>query len=141
MEKKEKFETVVIDSKDSEYLVELEMLPGCIAMGWYSKNPYTVLQSGVDKCLGYPEDVPIGVGDLCLYADDGFFYVITPDQDTEKDEYERVKPLVIEWFKKFYEEHRAIFHKEMKENLRENHDFLQQNLDRGMRCWQEEDTE
>ena len=139
MNKKEKFDIIVVDSRDSEYLVELEMLPGVTSMGFYSKKPYEIIQAGVDELLGYPEGVPIGIGDLCLYCADGIFYVLTPDQETEKEEYNRVKPLVIEWFKKFYVEHKEVFHKEIKLYLEENKEYMEEELANGAPCWEDKE--
>jgi len=133
--KKDEYEEVIIEKQDSNYLVQLSFFPGAISIRWCSKRPYDLIQADVDGILGFPQNVPIGIGDLCLYSLEGSFYVMTPDQETEKEEYNRVKPLVIEWFKKFYAKHKEVFHKEIIAYLEENKEYMEEELANGVPCW------
>ncbi|MCL2599477.1 MAG: hypothetical protein FWD76_06205 [Firmicutes bacterium] len=135
----DKYEKLVIDRQDPDYLVQLSFCPQSISLEWYSKKPYDVLQSCVDELLGYPQNVPIGVEDLFMCSADGFFFAGILDQDTESEDYQRVKPLVIEWFKKFYAEHKEIFHKEIKEHLEINKEYMEEDLAQGMLCWEDDE--
>jgi len=129
---KSKYQKIDIDSSDPDYYVQLSMMPNCISMEFFTKKPDDIIQGGIDDVLGY-ENISLGFYNLYMMADDGFFFVgLNKLSHAQK---QAAFPLVVEWFKKLYADNKDKFRLGVQKYLDANWDDLQEELDKGARCW------
>jgi len=116
-----KYETIIIDDSEPDYYVQITFYPETTSMDFWLKNPNDIIQGGVDDVLGY-EEIPTGIGDLVMYADDGSFSVFHLSGKPIEIE---LKQPIIEWFKKTYLEHKNAFKEGVMEYIDANREWLE----------------
>ena len=108
-------ERIILDDTNKKWRAVVFFYDTVAGLCFETKPGGIPIQGDIDDVLGY-DDIPTGIGDLELFADDGSFLVdfshYTPEQA------EKVKQPLTDYFKELYETKKALFKKGVKKTLK-----------------------
>lgn len=107
---------IVLDDENKDWRAVLDIYDTVAALSFVTKPGEIPVQGDIDEVLGW-DDIPTGIWDLTLFADDGSFLVDYADRTPE--EIEEFIPELINYFKELYEKNKKKFAKGVKSTLKE----------------------
>ena len=109
-------ERIVIDDSNEKWQAVLDVGDTVAVLSFVTKPREIPIQGDIDEVLGW-DDIPTGIGDLVLFADDGFFAVDYADYPPEQ--VQELKPQLIYYFKELYEKNKKLFYDGVESTLKE----------------------
>ena len=112
-------EKEIIIDEQKHWRAKIYFVEDTIYLGFETKPSEIPIQGEVDEALEgvYDYDTKIGIGDLEMTIDDGFYMVYYGDCSEEMKA--EVKPKIVEYLKNVYLENKKRFVKCIKADLKE----------------------
>lgn len=113
-------ERIIIDDSNEKWRAVLDIYDTVAALSFVTKPNGIPVQGDIDDVLGW-DDIPTGIDELMLFADDGSFLVDYTDYSPEQ--VQKLKPLLINYFKELYGKNKKKFAKGVESTLKEYGEF------------------
>ncbi len=109
-------EEIIIDDENKKWRAVVNFLDTVAWLSFVTKPSGIPIQGDIDDVLGF-EDIPTGIDDLMLFADDGSFLVDFTGYTPER--VQKIRQPLINYFKELYEKNKRLFKKGVKKTLKD----------------------